>query len=898
MAITKSFPLAALTDVDDDLAPTTGKVLTWTGLQWGAGDAPGGSTDPEVVRDTMASTLVAGSNVTITPDDAGDTITVAATDMTLAAGSTGDRLRMKQGDARPTWDQAGMLNVRDFGAVGDGLSDDTAAITSAATQAFSDTFAAASAASYSGGAGVSLSFPPGNYLYTGPGLNDPRISIVGAGPNLTRITLGGTSRLVDVNTGLQSLRIEGLQTVGGLGLFRQSLSTGSVLGPIVFRNCWLFDYTECGIGTNSSDAPYWTVEGCVFRGVATSAIGVAHAGDASGGVITRCKFDRNRYHLKLGRGGGGWRISENDFIRVVANPGNPVTDIWIVPYVTFASALPLHVTRNKFGNENLAATDFRLLYADEAAGTDFLTKYHSAVASTGTVRQHLITHNTFNWLAGTEAVPGLYSTTDEIHEGVYGPNVTAQATQFLSLLDGSLFDFSVGSNLWGPYLNYSEGNAIAALSPVGGKSWYGMLADPFGQFQDADSAVRSFPGAGTDPELVLLNRAPLSTYTLAGATTRTNGLTDIAGGSTASELVFTTNSDTASSTFSGQVAGRPMYVEADLKAGASSPIAALIVRIYGTAGQAYFQKVVTVTSTWRRYRWLWFPKNTVSLGMRFLPLTGVFGSVQVANVRLYQAREPVQLGVNVRTVTAGFTVLPSDDTILADATSGAFTLTLPAAAGLDGKSYTIKKTDSTNNIVTIDANASELIDGLLTYQLTGQYTSLAIVASGGAWSVRQAVIGSSPYVHTVRADAGTSSVALTTGTAYVAKVEVSAPITITKLTVVVGAPSGNGDVGIYRNNGTVLTRLVSNGGAAITASSLAQTFTVAATTLYPGYDYAFAWVQDNGTATIGRVAVSGPTSFMAGRVRSFTGSNYPLPTSFTISSAVASGTNVAIVGEP
>lgn len=37
------------------------------------------STAPELIRDTMASALVAGSNVTITPNDGADTITIAAT---------------------------------------------------------------------------------------------------------------------------------------------------------------------------------------------------------------------------------------------------------------------------------------------------------------------------------------------------------------------------------------------------------------------------------------------------------------------------------------------------------------------------------------------------------------------------------------------------------------------------------------------------------------------------------------------------------------------------------------------------------------------------------------------------------------------------------------------------
>jgi hypothetical protein len=45
--------------------------------------------DAEGVRDTMAAALVAGSNVTITPNDGADTITIAAsfTDLAVAAGS-------------------------------------------------------------------------------------------------------------------------------------------------------------------------------------------------------------------------------------------------------------------------------------------------------------------------------------------------------------------------------------------------------------------------------------------------------------------------------------------------------------------------------------------------------------------------------------------------------------------------------------------------------------------------------------------------------------------------------------------------------------------------------------------------------------------------------------------
>lgn len=62
--------------VDTSTAPPTLK--GWNGSAWVAIGAGGGSTDPEVVRDTMAAALVAGANITITPNDAGDTITIAA----------------------------------------------------------------------------------------------------------------------------------------------------------------------------------------------------------------------------------------------------------------------------------------------------------------------------------------------------------------------------------------------------------------------------------------------------------------------------------------------------------------------------------------------------------------------------------------------------------------------------------------------------------------------------------------------------------------------------------------------------------------------------------------------------------------------------------------------------
>lgn len=70
-----------------------------------------------------------------------------------------------------------------------------------------------------------------------------------------------------------------------------------------------------------------------------------------------------------------------------------------------------------------------------------------------------------------------------------------------------------------------------------------------------------------------------------------------------------------------------------------------------------------------------------------------------------------------------------------DASGAAFTITLPAVGGLIGRVYSIKKTDASGNAVTIDANASETIDGALTFPLTLQYQSVTIVSNGSSWDI-------------------------------------------------------------------------------------------------------------------------------------------------------------------
>jgi hypothetical protein len=87
------------------------------------------------------------------------------------------------------------------------------------------------------------------------------------------------------------------------------------------------------------------------------------------------------------------------------------------------------------------------------------------------------------------------------------------------------------------------------------------------------------------------------------------------------------------------------------------------------------------------------------------------------------------------TKTADYTATANDFTIRCDATSGAVTITLPAAASHTGRIYRVKKVDASANAVTIDGNSSETIDGSATVSSTTQYASWTIQSNGTNWDI-------------------------------------------------------------------------------------------------------------------------------------------------------------------
>jgi len=88
----------------------------------------------------------------------------------------------------------------------------------------------------------------------------------------------------------------------------------------------------------------------------------------------------------------------------------------------------------------------------------------------------------------------------------------------------------------------------------------------------------------------------------------------------------------------------------------------------------------------------------------------------------------------VTTQTADYTA-SDGDVVLADASGGAITITLPSPS--ENAWVQVKKIDSSLNKVTVAQNATETIDGQSSIDLVNQYQSYIVVSDGTDWFVQR-----------------------------------------------------------------------------------------------------------------------------------------------------------------
>jgi len=90
--------------------------------------------------------------------------------------------------------------------------------------------------------------------------------------------------------------------------------------------------------------------------------------------------------------------------------------------------------------------------------------------------------------------------------------------------------------------------------------------------------------------------------------------------------------------------------------------------------------------------------------------------------------------ITVQTVTSNYTMLSSDDVVLANASSGNVTISIVTATNRT-RPISIKKIDSSTNTVIVDGFSSELIDGGASATLANQYESITLVSDNSNYYI-------------------------------------------------------------------------------------------------------------------------------------------------------------------
>jgi len=98
---------------------------------------------------------------------------------------------------------------------------------------------------------------------------------------------------------------------------------------------------------------------------------------------------------------------------------------------------------------------------------------------------------------------------------------------------------------------------------------------------------------------------------------------------------------------------------------------------------------------------------------------------------------PLSLGItSITNASSPYTVTASDQYLRVDTSSGSVTINLPAKASSDGRQLTVKKVTLDDNVVTVDGDSSDTIDGAATQVIYGQYEGLTIRCDATAgWDI-------------------------------------------------------------------------------------------------------------------------------------------------------------------
>lgn len=148
---------------------------------------------------------------------------------------------------------------------------------------------------------------------------------------------------------------------------------------------------------------------------------------------------------------------------------------------------------------------------------------------------------------------------------------------------------------------------------------------------------------------------------------------------------------------------------------------------------------VTISSVATALPNSYLANSSLTIGNTSISLGGTassIGNLTLSNVTITSGSiSNIAIGGAIVTKNANYSATTSDETILANASTGNVTITLPTASGNTGKTYIVKKIDSSANSVIIATTSAQTIDGITTRTFTSQYTGAQVQTDGSNWFV-------------------------------------------------------------------------------------------------------------------------------------------------------------------
>ncbi|MDV0593217.1 MULTISPECIES: glycosyl hydrolase family 28-related protein [unclassified Enterobacter] len=577
---------------------------------------------------------------------------------------------------------ADYVNVKDWGAKGDGVTDDTAAIeaawlavTSKGSKYFPQHSTGESILNWASINGPKLYFPAGRYIYRGAGLNlndtvnqVPFVAIKGESKSSVEIWLDGDMYFVNSAVNPYQIDVSDFKVYGGLGLLKFTSAAQNQVQLSLIENILLTAFRECAIGLSSQDWPNTKMRNLQFyprSGYQT--ICIMMSGWCANSEIVGCEFGLAEgtgvysYGIKLNiapADAGGYRgpttpilIADNGTYR--RNNVDGSASVWIVPNPSTNDNAGRAVVfrNNKWGAENVNTNTYHVLIADENTGGTW-----------GGNRRHLTSKS-------TGFVRGLVFDKNNIR---FEPNATQPyIASYTPHVQGLVCEDVVDNTLPVLMLEYRGGMTYADFNPqdcdnlISTRYWLAPTATnyvgaPVSQVTNFPATTRvvdeknylnmscgtTFPGESSVTYRNLMTLLNSAAGTVNGAT-KTVIDNSIGIPSEAASIVFSSNNGRVTYPLQSWDVNRNIWIEVELARGDKNSMASVTIEIVESDTIKYHRRFLNLTTEWRLYRFpISLPAGSTVANLRVVG-SGYSAStttIKVGRVAAYHASEPINTG--------------------------------------------------------------------------------------------------------------------------------------------------------------------------------------------------------------------------------------------------------------